>query len=56
MLGLFFYPEHGSSTSLQNVGNKLPIIRANGGEEGHGKPKTMVKTKTIKMWYKMNLM
>jgi hypothetical protein len=33
----------------------LSIIRGNGGEEGRGEPKTLVKTKAVKTWYKIDL-
>jgi hypothetical protein len=35
---------------------QLSIIQGNGGGEGHGNPKTIVKTKTDKTRYKMDLM
>jgi hypothetical protein len=31
-------------------------MEGSGGEEGHAQPKTIVKTKAIETWYKVDLM
>jgi hypothetical protein len=43
------------SGSESRENRQLSIIQGNGREDGHGQPKTMVKTKIFKTLYKIDL-